>query len=58
MNFYFISEFKFYTNNEDIIYIPNNIKIFIEFPNSFENDLTNYRILNAFRAENILLGLT
>ena len=26
---------KFYTNNEYIIYIPNNINIYIEIPNSF-----------------------
>jgi len=47
---------KFYTNNEDIIYIPNNIKIYIEIPNSFENYLTKYGILNAFSIENIVLG--
>ena len=47
---------KFYTNNEDIIYIPNNIKIYIEIPNSFENYLTKYGILNAFGIENIVLG--
>ena len=47
---------KFYTNNEDIIYIPNNIKIYIEIPNSFENYLTKYGILNAFGVENIIFG--
>ena len=47
---------KFYANNENIIYIPNNIKIYIEVPNSFENYLTKFGILNAFNIENIVLG--
>jgi len=47
---------KFYTNNENIIYIPNNIKIYIEVPNSFEDYLTKFGILNAFNIENITLG--
>ena len=47
---------KFYTNNENIIYIPNNIKIYIEVPNSFEDYLTKFGILNAFKIENIILG--
>ena len=46
---------KFYTNNEDIIYIPNNIKIYIEVPNSFEDYLTKFGILNAFNRLNITL---
>ena len=49
---------KFYTNNEYIIYIPNNINIYIEIPNSFENYLTKYRILNIFGIENIVFGET
>ena len=47
---------KFYTNNEDIIYIPNNIKIYVEIPNSFENYLTKFGILNVFEIEHIELG--
>jgi len=47
---------KFYTNNENIIYIPNNIKIYIEVPNSFENYLIKFGILNAFSIENIIFG--
>ena len=47
---------KFYAINENIIYIPNNIKIYIEIPNSFENYLTKFGILNAFNIENIVLG--
>ena len=47
---------KFYTNNEDIIYIPNNIKIYVEIPNSFENYLSKIGILNAFEIDTIKLG--
>ena len=47
---------KFYTNNEDIVYIPNNIKIYVEIPNSFENYLTKFGILNVFDIEHIELG--
>ena len=47
---------KFYTNNENIIYIPNNMQIYIEVPNSFENYLTKFGILNAFNKENIIQG--
>ena len=47
---------KFYTNNEDIIYIPNNIKIYVEIPNSFENYLSKVGILNIFEIEKINLG--
>ena len=47
---------RFYTNNENIIYIPNNIKIYIEVPNSFENYLEKFGILNAFKIENIVFG--
>ena len=47
---------KFYANNENIIYIPNNIKIYIEIPNSFENYLNKFGILNTFNIDNIVLG--
>jgi len=47
---------KFYTNNEDIIYIPNNFKIYIEIPNSFDDYLAKYGILNSFNIENITFG--
>ena len=47
---------RFYTNNENIIYIPNNIKIYIEVPNSFESYLEKFGILNAFKIENIVFG--
>ena len=47
---------KFYISDENIIYIPNNIKVYIEVPNSFENYLKKFGILNAFNIENIVLG--
>ena len=47
---------KFYNNNEDIIYIPNNIKIYVEIPNSFENYLSKVGILNLFKIDYITLG--
>ena len=49
---------KFYANNENIIYIPNNIKIYIEVPNSTENYLEKFGILKAFNGKNITLGET
>ena len=39
---------KFYTNNENIIYIPNNIKIYIEVPNSTEDYSLDFLILNDY----------
>ena len=47
---------KFYINNGNIIYIPNNIKIYIEIPNTFDNYLSKIKILNLFNIENIVLG--
>ena len=49
---------KFYTYNEDIIYIPDNLNIYIEIPNCFQNYLTQIGILNAkvFKIENISCG--
>ena len=44
---------KFYTNNENIIYIPKDIYIYIEIPNCFENYLSKFNILNIFNKENI-----
>ena len=46
---------KFYNNNENIIYIPKDMEIFIEIPNCFENYLSKFGILNAFTRENITL---
>ena len=47
---------KFYNNNENIKYIPNNIKIYVEVPNSFENYFSKYGILNEFKKVYIELG--
>ena len=46
---------KFYLNNESIIYIPNDIDIYIEIPNCFENYSSKFGILNIFKKENITL---
>ena len=46
---------KFYTDNENIIYIPIDIEIYIEIPNCFENYLSKFGILNLFNLENIEL---
>ena len=46
---------KFYSNNENIIYIPKNIEIYIEIPNCFENFIKNYEILDSFEKEEIKL---
>ena len=44
---------KFYTNNENYIYIPKDIHIFIEIPNCFEDYLSKFSILNIFNKVNI-----
>ena len=46
---------KFYTNNENILYIPKDISIFIEIPNCFEDYLSKFSILNIFGKENITI---
>jgi len=46
---------KFYINNENIIYIPKDIQIYIEIPNTFENYLSKFGILKFFNFENISL---
>jgi len=47
---------RFYTNNQNIIYIPNNMKIYIEVPNSFDDYFTKFGILNVFYRENIVFN--
>ena len=44
---------KFYSNGENIIYIPKNIEIFIEIPNCFNDYLSDYDILKSFNIINI-----
>ena len=47
---------KFYINNENIIYIPKDIEIYIEIPNCFENYLSKFGMLNIFERKNISLS--
>ena len=46
---------KFYSNNENILYIPKNIEIYIEIPNCFNDFLAEYEILKSFNIINITL---
>ena len=36
---------KFYSNNEDFIYIPSNLEIYVEIPNCFNDFIQNHKIL-------------
>ena len=47
---------KFYMNDENIIYVPKDIEIYIEIPNCFENYFSKFGILNIFNYENISLS--
>ena len=44
---------KNYTNNENIIYIPKDINIYVEIPNYFEDYLSKFNILKIFKRDNI-----
>ena len=44
---------KFYSNNENILYIPNNIDIYVEIPNCFEDYLSKFNILNIFKKDKL-----
>ena len=44
---------KFYSNNENIIYIPKDIHIYIEIPNCFDDYLSKFGLLSIFKEENI-----
>ena len=46
---------KFYSNNENIIFIPKDISIYVEIPNCFEKYLNKFNILNIFNKEEITL---
>ena len=46
---------KFYTNNENIIYIPKDIYIYIEIPNCFKDYLSNFNILKIFQNDPITI---
>jgi len=44
---------KFYSNSENIIYIPKDIHIYIEIPNCFDDYLSKFGLLSIFKKENI-----
>jgi len=44
---------KFYMNNENVLYIPVGLEIYIEIPNSFNNFLDDYPILNYYEIKRI-----
>ena len=44
---------KFYSNDGNIIYIPNDVSIYIEIPNCFEDYLSKFGLLKIFNIENI-----
>ena len=47
---------KFYCYNGNIIFIPNEIEIYVEIPNNFNNNyLSKYGLLNIFERKNITL---
>ena len=46
---------KFYSYNDDIIYIPSNIKIYVEIPNCQENYLLKIGLLKLCEIDNITL---
>ena len=46
---------KFYSNNENIIYIPINIEIYIEIPNCFNDFISNYKILQFFKGKDYII---
>ena len=48
---------KFYSNGENIIYIPTNIEIYVEIPNCFKDFITKYGILKFFRNEENIIKL-
>ena len=47
---------KFYINNGNIIYIPKEMKIYIEIPNCFNDYLSKFGILKVFSFDNIPLS--
>jgi hypothetical protein len=48
---------KFYSNNENVIFIPTNIEIYVEIPNSFKDLLSNYGILKYFKREDDMITI-
>ena len=48
---------KFYSNNVNVIYIPTNIEIYIEIPNSFKDFISSYGILKFFKRDNDIITI-
>ena len=48
---------KFYSNNENIIYIPTNIEIYVEIPNTFKGFISNYGILKSFKNDDDIITI-
>ena len=46
---------KFYSNNENVIFIPTNIEIYIEIPNTFKEFISNYGILKFFKRDDDMI---
>jgi len=46
---------KFYSNNENVIFIPTNIEIYIEIPNTFKDFISNYGILKFFQRDDDMI---
>jgi hypothetical protein len=48
---------KFYSSNENIIYIPLNIEIYVEIPNCFKDFISNYKILTLFKPKTYITNI-
>ena len=44
---------KYYKSDENVIYIPKNINIYVEIPNCFSNFIETYPILKMFKYNNL-----
>ena len=48
---------KFYSSNENVIFIPTNIEIYIEIPNSFKDFINHYGILKFFKRDDDMITI-
>ena len=48
---------KFYSSKENVIFIPTNIELYIEIPNSFKDFISNYGILKFFKRDNDIITI-
>ena len=48
---------KFYSTNENVIFIPTNIEIYIEIPNSFKDFISHYGILKFFKKDDDMIKI-